>query len=81
MTIHKFVLNGSVFESPQSQLTLGQIRALTATPADCELVLEGQGEAPDRVLAEGEVVDLSIQAVAIYFRPPTMFGGACGDNT
>ena len=56
------------------RLTVGQIRALTATSPDHDLILEGSGSAGDRPLHEDEMVDLSSGGVAIFTRGLTQFG-------
>lgn len=78
-----FVINGVVFESPLSELTGLQIRALAGVPALSDLVVEGQGHEPDRIVADDEVLHLRDPRTILFSRPQTNFGGhpesyACG---
>lgn len=75
-TTYRFIFNGSVMEVPLSKLSSVQLRALTATPTDYDLIVEGRGDQPDRQLGDGDVVDLSLEQVVVYVRSPTMFGQA-----
>lgn len=70
-----FAFNGNMMTVALAELTVGQIRALTATPPDYDLILEGSGSAGDRPLREDEIVDISSGDVAIFTRGLTLFGG------
>ncbi len=71
---YRFAFNGVVMSVTLPRLTVGQIRALTATSPDYDLILEGSGSAGDRPLREDEIVDLASGGIAIFTRGLTQFG-------
>lgn len=72
--VYRFAFNGVLMTVALPQLTVDQIRALTATSPDYDLILEGYGSAFDRPLREDEIVDVSSGGVAIFTRGLTQFG-------
>jgi hypothetical protein len=57
--IYKFFVNGVKYETDQRRLTGLQIKARVANwDATHDLVLEGHGDAPDRIIGDAESVDL-----------------------
>ena len=71
---YSFSFNGTVVFVSLPRLSTGQIRALTATPAYFELIIEGAGTDVDRLLTDGEKIDLTAGPVSVFSRPPTSFG-------
>lgn len=71
---HAVVLNGQRLEVPSAKVTGIQLRLLGAVPAGYELIAEGRGTDPDRVLTDTEVLDLSGPIRHIFAKPPTAFG-------
>lgn len=73
---HTVVINGTAHRVTEDRLDGLQIRALGAlAPAD-DVVLEGKGDEPDRVLGDDEVITLTQGPIQLFSRPPTMFGSA-----
>jgi hypothetical protein len=69
-------LNGSRIAAPAASLTALQLRLLARIPAEFQLILEGNGEDPDRILSDTDVLDLSRTGVRVFSKPPTAFGNA-----
>lgn len=70
------VIDGAKYEVDLPRLTGFQLRALTAVPAGCQLIMEGSGNAQDAVINDDDEVELTLGPVVLYVRPPTSFGGA-----
>ncbi|MDF0498163.1 multiubiquitin domain-containing protein [Bradyrhizobium yuanmingense] len=71
---HAVVLNGEKIEVPSAKVTGIQLRLLGAIPAGYELITEGRGNDPDRVLTDTDVLDLSGPIRHVFAKPPTAFG-------
>jgi hypothetical protein len=71
----EIICNGDRLNIETPQLTGEQIRALFGVDPAMDLVVEGAGSDPDRILSDYEVVSLRTGPVRIFLRPPTSFGG------
>lgn len=74
-TRFEIIVNGAQHTVEARQLSATQIRALFALDPSLDLVVEGKGASPDRVLADKDVISADTEPVRIYSRPPTQFGG------
>jgi len=70
----EIILNGASQTVRARQLSVLQIRALFAVDPALDLVIEGRGGSPDRVLVDRDVVEAEGGPVRLYARPQTMFG-------
>lgn len=73
---HTVVINGTAHKVTLDCLDGLQIRALGALAPGDDVVLEGKGDEPDRVLGDDDVVALTQGPIQLFSRPPTMFGSA-----
>ncbi|MGL3111811.1 multiubiquitin domain-containing protein [Bradyrhizobium sp. BR 1432] len=71
---YQLSVNGQHFEVQTRELVGLQIRALAAIDPAYDLVLEGEGSDPDRILGDGDTVALTGSPKRIFTRPPTAFG-------
>jgi hypothetical protein len=69
-----FFVNGQQFTIDSATIVGLQVRALANLGHEMELIVEGSGSDPDRVLMDSEVIDLASGTVRIYAKPPTAFG-------
>lgn len=51
-----------------------ELREMLKVPPYGDLVIEGKGETPDRILQDYEVVELGDDPLHVYLRAPTTFG-------
>ena len=72
-----FFVNKERFETDQSELTAGQIKAFASSvePGD-KLSIEGRGDEPDRLLSDDEIVKLEKDKGPLRFTivPSASFG-------
>lgn len=69
------VVNGKPYTVDTPVVTGFDIRALAGAPLDLDLIVEGSGNEPDRVLRDDQQIHLTLDApLHVYIRPPTMFG-------
>ena len=73
---HTVLINGIAYQVRLDRLDGLQIRALGALAPGDDLVLEGKGDEPDRVLGDDEIITLTQGPIQLFSRPPTMFGSA-----
>ena len=71
---YRIVINGHLFTVDLPVLAVVQIRALAGIPEAHTLVVEGNGESPDRWLTEDNLVSLEEGPAHVYTMPPTMMG-------
>ena len=67
-------LNGLQIAAPSTRLTALQLRLLARVPAEFQLILECNGDEPDRILSDTDILDLSTPGVRVFSKPPTAFG-------
>jgi Multiubiquitin len=78
-TFYELHIDGNSFRVATSELVGVQIRALAAVNPHFDLILEGEGPAPDRLIGDDDRVSLTHTPVRIFTRPPTAMGFA--ENT
>jgi hypothetical protein len=78
--LYELSVNGTAFQVPMKEILGLQIRALAAVDPVYDLILEGDGPNPDRLLGDEEKIALAEVPVRIFTRPPTTMGFA-GEQT
>ena len=71
---YKVFINGRAFEVSVRRLSALQLRSLAGLPPDTDLVIEGSGATPDRIVSPGERVELTLPTTHFFTRPVTTFG-------
>lgn len=72
---YRITVNGQDAVLDQPQISVVELCAMFALDPSMEMVLEGIGNAPDRVLEPGAVLDLHPEhPPRLYSRPLTNFG-------
>ncbi|HTE41237.1 MAG TPA: multiubiquitin domain-containing protein [Steroidobacteraceae bacterium] len=71
---YHFFVDGKKYETLQSSLSGGEIKAQAGVPTPYQLFLEEHGNAPDRAISDGETIDLAKGAKHFYAVPPATFG-------
>jgi hypothetical protein len=68
------VLNGQQFAVSEPVIEGLQVRVLGQLDRQTELIMEGPGHRPDRVVQDTDRIDLSKGPVRFFAKPPTSFG-------
>jgi hypothetical protein len=73
---YKFKVNDKEFEQDQPTLTGAQVRQIAEVPPAYQLFLEVHGgKKEDRLIGNGDVVDLTVPGIQkLYTVPPATFG-------
>jgi hypothetical protein len=73
---HRFVivLNGEQFAVSEPVVEGLQVRVLGRLDRQTELIMEGPGHSPDRVVQDADRIDLTKGPVRFFAKPPTSFG-------
>lgn len=73
----KIVVDGRQLESAEPRLTGLQIKTLAGVNTSFGLFLEGRGQASDRPIGDGEIVDLESHGKeSFYIVPPANYGSS-----
>lgn len=71
----KITVDGKHLESTESRLTGLQIKALAGVDTNFGLFLEGRGQAADRPIGDGEILDLESHGKETFYTvPPANYG-------
>lgn len=68
------VLNGQEFAVAQPVVEGLQVRVLGKLDDQYELILEGSGEQPDKLIKDTDRIDLTQGPVRLFAKPQTAFG-------
>lgn len=72
---YNFSVDGKQYHSDQSHQSGAAIKMLAGVGGNFGLFLEGKGNAADRPIADGDVIDLSVPGhESFYTAPPATFG-------
>ena len=71
---YHFFVDKKRYETEHRYLNGLQIKTIASVPANYQLVLEEQGNAPDRAISDGETVDMQNPPKHLYAVPPATFG-------
>lgn len=78
MTAHPeyhFFVDNKQYRTERASLNGQEIKALAGVPAEYQLFLEEHGDAPDRMISDGEGIALANPPKHFYAVPPATFGG------
>lgn len=72
--LNHFFVDNKKFETENTSLKGLEIKTIAGVPANYQLFLEEPGNAPDRVISDGEDVDMRNPPKHFYAVPPATFG-------
>lgn len=71
---YHFFVDNKKFETDHASLNAMEIKTIAGVPTNYQLFLEEHGNAPDRALSDGDVLDLHNPPKHFYAVPPATFG-------
>lgn len=73
---YQYFVDRKKYESEHASVTGAEIRQTADVPANYQLFLEQGGDDPDRLVSDGEGLDLSKKPLHFFAVPPATFGDA-----
>lgn len=71
---YHFFVDGKKYETGDRSVTGAAIKSIAGVQANYQLFLEEHGDTPDRVISDGEAVDLDGGTKHFFAVPPATFG-------
>jgi hypothetical protein len=68
------IVNGEQFAVSEVVVEGLQVRVLARLDPQADLILEGIGDLPDRVIQDTDRIDLTQGSARFFAKPPTSFG-------
>lgn len=72
--LNHFFVDSKKYETQHTSLKGLEIKTIAGVPANYQLFLEEHGTAPDRVISDGEDVNMQPPPKHFYAVPPATFG-------
>ena len=72
--LNHFFVDGRKYETAQTALTGAEIKAIAGVAANYQLILEEEGDTPDKAIGDGEAVNLEERVRHFFAVPPATFG-------
>jgi hypothetical protein len=72
--LNHFFVDAKKYETDHTALTGAEIKAQASVAATYQLFLEEEGDKPDRLISDGESINLEHGAKHFFAVPPATFG-------